>query len=443
MPTTRAAGEEMEQLREDVSQLTEILRNAVEDSETRIMNHINVKADALEVSLKKYVIDVVFPYIDSIVKHSQIKPPAEFKGTDELKSTPVDSGAMTSETNLTDSIITNNTNIVNDTAKGSSGGSNHVITSVPDSIHEATETVAQSTDTDVTSGTLNTVTTQTSTNGLQASHVTQIRLRPATVINPKQSRHDVCFSGLHSSTTTDDIRAYLIDIGVANIESIALITGNINSKSACFRVIITDESIKHNVYDPKRYTDGISVLPYRFYKGDKKLQRNTTKSGNNNSKTNSTYTAQRTAAYASVHTDNESNTHGRRGNSPNVEQFSNNKIKGTRKQTRDDRSAVRSSCGPRSEHIPDSISDSHTPRPLGPDYQRTPQTQTNNPNCCAAQRQCTWSHHINDCMYPSNSFERSAHNLNVHAPPFSPSGRFYNHTPQIQRPLTGGYPYMY
>ena len=137
----------------------------------------------------------------------------------------------------------------------------------------------------------------------------------------------ICFSGLHTSTTTDDIRAYLIDIGVANIESTALITGNINSKSACFRVIITDESIKHNVYDPKRYTDGISVLPYRFYKGDKKLQRNTTKSGNNNSKTNSTYTAQRTAAYASVHTDNESNTHGRRGNSPNVEQFLTTKSK--------------------------------------------------------------------------------------------------------------------
>ena len=318
-----------------------------------------------------------------------------------------------------------------------------MITSVPDSIHEATETVAQSTDTDATSGTLNTITTQTSTNGLQASHVTPIRLRPATVSNPKQSRHDVCFSGLHSSTTTDDIRAYLIDIGVANIESIAIITGNVNSKSACFRVIITDESIKHNVYDPKRCTDGISVLPYRFYKGDKKLQRNTTKSGNNNSKTNSTYTAQRTAAYVKVHTDYESNTHGRRGNSPNVEQFSNNRIKGTRKQTRDDRSAVRSSCGPRSDHIPDSISDSHTPRPLGPDYQRTPQTQANNSNCCATQRQCTWSHHINDCMYPLNSFERSAHNLNIHAPPFSPSGRFYNHTAQIQPTLTGGYPYMY
>ena len=69
---------------------------------------------------------------DSIVKHSQIKPPAEFKGIDEQKSTPVDSGAITLETNLTDGIITNNTNIVNDTAKGSAGGSNHVITSVPD-----------------------------------------------------------------------------------------------------------------------------------------------------------------------------------------------------------------------------------------------------------------------------------------------------------------------
>ena len=128
MPITRAAGEEMEQLREDVSQLTEILRNAVEDSETRIMNHINLKADALEVSLKKYVIDVVFPYIDSIVKHSQIKPPAESKGNNEQKSTPVDSGALISETNLTIGVITNNTNLVNDTDKGSSGGSNQVIT---------------------------------------------------------------------------------------------------------------------------------------------------------------------------------------------------------------------------------------------------------------------------------------------------------------------------
>ena len=88
------------------------------------------------------------------------------------------------------------------------------------------------------------------------SHHTPIKLRPATVNNPKQPRQDVYFSGLHCSTTIDDIRAYLIDIGVANIESIALITDKANSKSNCFRVIITDESINHSVYDPKRCADG-------------------------------------------------------------------------------------------------------------------------------------------------------------------------------------------
>ena len=150
MLITRDAGEEMEHLREDVSQLTDILRNAVEDSETRIMNHINVRADALEDPPKRYVIDVVFPYIDSIVKHSQIKPPPEFKGNDEQKSTPADSGATTSETNVTDGIITNNTNIVSDTDNGSSVGSNQVITSVPNSIPEVIETVGQSNVTDAT-----------------------------------------------------------------------------------------------------------------------------------------------------------------------------------------------------------------------------------------------------------------------------------------------------
>ena len=356
------------------------------------------------------------------MKHSQIKPPAEFKGNDEQKSTPVDSGAITLETNLTDGIITNNTNIMNDTGKGSSGGSNNVITSVPDSIHGATETVGQSIDTDATSGTVNTVTTQTSTNGLQASHVTPIRLRPATVSNPKQSRHDVCFSGLHSSTTTDDIRAYLIDIGVTDIESISLITGNANSKSACFRVIITDESIKHNVYDPKRGTDGISVMPFRFYNGDKKLQRDT----NNSRHTNTTSAAHRTTSHTRVHSDNESNKYGRRGNSSNAEQFSNNKMKITRKQARDDHSAVQSPRAPRSDNIPDPISDTHTYRPASSDYQRTLHVQANNnSNYCAAQRQCTWSHHTNDSMYPSNHIQH-AHNLNVHAAPFSPHLYQYN-----------------
>ena len=60
--------------------------------------------------------------------------------------------------------------------------------------------------------------------------------------------------------------------------------------------------------------------------------------------------------------DNESNKYGRHGNFPNARQFSNNKMKITRKQTRDDHSAVQSPRAPRSDNIPDRISDTHTYR---------------------------------------------------------------------------------
>ena len=83
--------------------------------------------------------------------------------------------------------------------------------------------------------------------------------------------------------------------------------------------------------------------------GDKKLQRNT----NNSRHTNTTSSAHRTTSHTRVHSDNESNKYGRRGNSSNAEQFSNNKMKITRKQARDDHSAVQSPRAPRSDNIPD------------------------------------------------------------------------------------------
>ena len=136
---------------------------------------------------------------------------------------------------LLDRILVKGKNYAYASRTSCSRSSNQVITCVPNSIPEV-ETV-------------NTATTQTDTNGICHSVITHQSNfdHAATVNNPKQSRHDVCFSGLHCSTTIDDIRAYLIDIGVANIESIALITEKANSKSNCFRVIITDESIKHSV----------------------------------------------------------------------------------------------------------------------------------------------------------------------------------------------------
>ena len=71
MPTTRANGAEMDQLQQEVTQMAEILKNAVEDSEARIMKH----ADALEDALKKYIDSVVFPNMATIAKQSQATPP--------------------------------------------------------------------------------------------------------------------------------------------------------------------------------------------------------------------------------------------------------------------------------------------------------------------------------------------------------------------------------
>ena len=44
------------------------------------------------------------------------------------------------------------------------------------------------------------------------------------------------------------------------------------NESAAFRVTINDYSIKHNVYNPKVYTNGIKVKPYRLYKQGTQIQ---------------------------------------------------------------------------------------------------------------------------------------------------------------------------
>ena len=58
----------MDQFQKEIAQMTEILKNAVEDSEARIMNKIEVRADALESTLKAYIDAVVLPYMATIVK---------------------------------------------------------------------------------------------------------------------------------------------------------------------------------------------------------------------------------------------------------------------------------------------------------------------------------------------------------------------------------------
>ena len=120
---------------------------------------------------------------------------------------------------------------------------------------------------------INTDTPEESTDGNPAtgnrgtSHV-KTRLRPAGLNRP---RHDVYISGLHDETSNDEIRGFMYDIGVSDIVSIERVHDT-SSASAAFRVTINDYSIKHNVYNPKVYTNGIKVKPYRLYKQGTQIQ---------------------------------------------------------------------------------------------------------------------------------------------------------------------------
>ena len=108
MPTTRANGVEMDQLQQDVTQMTEILKNAVEYSEARIMKHIDVRTDALKDALKKYVDSVVLSYMATIAKQPQAAPSVSHSEQPERKLPPVNSDDVT-ETQ-TETLVTNTTN---------------------------------------------------------------------------------------------------------------------------------------------------------------------------------------------------------------------------------------------------------------------------------------------------------------------------------------------
>ena len=106
MPTTRAR--EMDQLQQDVTQMTEILKNAVEDSEARIMKHIDVRADALEDAQKKHIDSVVLSYMATIAKQPQAAPSVSHNEQPKQKLPPDNSDDVT-ETQ-TETLATTTTN---------------------------------------------------------------------------------------------------------------------------------------------------------------------------------------------------------------------------------------------------------------------------------------------------------------------------------------------
>ena len=81
-------------------------------------------------------------------------------------------------------------------------------------------------------------------------------------------KHDVFIGGLSSDTPEDDICAHLMDPQVKHIVSIAKLTTNV-PRVAAFRVTIADDTIKHNVFNPINFQQGIRIMPFRYYENVK------------------------------------------------------------------------------------------------------------------------------------------------------------------------------
>ena len=229
MPITRANGVEMDQLQQDVTQMTEILKNAVEDSEARIMKHIDVRTDALEDALKKYIDSVVLPYMATIAKQPQAAPSASQSEQPERKLLPVNSDDVT-ETQ-TKTLVTNTTN-----------STDHLDTVPPGTEHPDTSNPTTSAETEV-------------------KLKKPSRLMAA---GPMKPLHTVYIGGLDYHTSEDALRAHLMDLNVDNIRDISKLVQH-ESDCAAFKVLISADSIRESVYGREKFPTGVIVKPFRLY----------------------------------------------------------------------------------------------------------------------------------------------------------------------------------
>ena len=81
-------------------------------------------------------------------------------------------------------------------------------------------------------------------------------------------KHDLFIGGLNSDTSEDDVRAHLMYIQMKHIVSIAKLTTNV-PRVAAFQVTIADDTIKHNVFNPINFQQGIRIMPFRYYENVK------------------------------------------------------------------------------------------------------------------------------------------------------------------------------
>ena len=271
----------MEKMQQDMMEMIQQMQKKIDGSEVNITNSINNKCDALEENVKHCINSVIFAYIDNLVKHfvsstNASAPNIEHAGnqtTISVSDNSHNSDDVTENAILGELLVSQQKQNERELNGGGCVPVEKALTTID---NKQQISLLSSTDlsTDTTSG--------TRSNKPETASVGDkipCRLKPAEENRPK---HDVFIGGLNTETTDDDIRCFMYDIGVTNIVTITRINNN-TPTSASFRITINDASIKHNVYNPKLYTKGITAKPFRFYsqgvlKGDKAQSSSTTQS---------------------------------------------------------------------------------------------------------------------------------------------------------------------
>ena len=237
--------EKMEKMQRDVTEMIQQLQQLqqkIDETEVNITNSINIKCDTLEDNMKHYINSVTFAYIDNLVKH------------------------FTSNTN--DPITTHNVSMssITDSVSGSVETRDQVderANLTNDLFPSEPEKNGRKEDNDA-----HTLTVQKESDANNQKEKTESHfpsgLEPAH--KPNLPVHDVYIGGISPTTTEDDLRTYLLKIGVtaSTIMSVDYLTGSSSNESA-FRVKICDNSIKQTVYNSAKFKKGIIVKPFRFH----------------------------------------------------------------------------------------------------------------------------------------------------------------------------------
>ena len=201
MVMTRASNtySEMVAMQRDLLEMIQQLPKKI-GTEAHITNSIDIRSSALEDNVKQYINSVVFAYVDNLMHHVIIP-------TTDLTS----HSSQASET----------VGLANEETSGNLNGDRETNSNSKE--HKDGETT------------------------------TLTGIEPA-ITRPKLPIHDVYIGGATPTTTEDDLRVYLLKIGITpeSIMSIECISGG-DPQSSSFRVKICDISIRDTVYNTSKH----------------------------------------------------------------------------------------------------------------------------------------------------------------------------------------------